>query len=77
MKVTVLFFGKLGEIPGKKSMDLEDLKDTESLIEKLNTDFPGFNEMKYLVAVDKQIVQGNTPLSDNCTVALLPPYAGG
>jgi molybdopterin converting factor small subunit len=33
--------------------------------------------MKFVVAVDKQIVHGDTELHDNTTVALLPPYAGG
>ena len=77
MKVTVLFFGKLGEIPGKKSIELVDVLDTDELVSKLNADFPAMRDMKYIIAVDKQIIQGNTPLTNNNTVAFLPPYAGG
>ena len=39
--------------------------------------YPALADMQYLVAVEKDIVHGNTSLLDNYTVAMLPPYSGG
>ena len=57
--------------------EVPDVNDTNEMITKMNKLYPGLEKMKYLVAVEKEIVQGNTPLQDNFTVALLPPYSGG
>jgi molybdopterin synthase sulfur carrier subunit len=77
MQVKVLFFGKLGEIPGARDLQVYNVFSTDELLKKLNQDFPALAQMKFVVAVDKQIVHGDTELHDNTTVALLPPYAGG
>jgi molybdopterin synthase sulfur carrier subunit len=77
MHVNVLIFGKLRDITGVNSIRLNDVADTNDLIRELNRQFPGLSDMKYLVAVEKEIINGNTSLAENNTVALLPPYAGG
>jgi len=77
MQVNVLIFGKLKEITGTHSCTITDVNDTASMIAEMNRMYPGLREMKYLVAVEKDIVHDNTPLRDNFTVALLPPYSGG
>jgi molybdopterin synthase sulfur carrier subunit len=51
--------------------------DTNEMIMKMNAMFPGLDKKKFLIAVEKEIVQVNTSLNDNFTVALLPPYSGG
>ncbi|MEQ1798237.1 MAG: MoaD/ThiS family protein [Lacibacter sp.] len=76
MSVEVLFFGKLVEIAGT-SLTIKDVKTTEELLEQLRLQCPLLAAEKYIVAVDKKTITGNTSLADNCTVALLPPFSGG
>ena len=76
MRVEVLFFGKLVEIAGA-SLVLEQVTTTDELLQQLRLQYPLLAAEKYIVAVDKKTITGNTTLSDNCTVALLPPFSGG
>ena len=77
MKVNVLIFGPLKDVTGTHVCQVTDVSDTNEMIVKMNAMYPGLDEKKYLIAVEKEIVQSNTSLSDNFTVALLPPYSGG
>ena len=77
MKVKVLIFGQLKDVTQSASFEVTDVNDTDGVIEKMNNVYPGLKKMKYLVAVEKEIIQGNTLLRDNFTVAFLPPYSGG
>jgi molybdopterin synthase sulfur carrier subunit len=43
----------------------------------LNAEYPDLKNSKYLLAVDKKIVEGNTSLDMNSIVALMPPFSGG
>lgn len=76
MRVEVLFFGKLSEIAGA-SLVIDNIKTTDQLLEQLRLQFPSLAAEKYIVAVDKKTITENTTLSENCTVALLPPFSGG
>ena len=77
MKVNVLIFGPLKDVTGTSACEVADVADTDALIGKLNSLYPGLSEKRYLIAVEKEITQGNTKLSDNFKIALLPPYSGG
>lgn len=77
MKVNILLFGQLTDITGTDAIVLEDINDSNALMHSLLLAYPALSNAKYLVAVDKNIISSNTPLSDNCTVALLPPFSGG
>ena len=77
MKVNVMIFGPLKDVTGTHLCQVSDVSDTDEMIAKLNVMYPGLDNRKYLIAVEKEIVQGNTSLNDNFTVALLPPYSGG
>ena len=77
MKVNVLIFGPLKEVTGTNACEVNDVRDTNEMIEKMNAMYPGLNKKKFLIAVEKEIVHGNTSLNNNFTVALLPPYSGG
>lgn len=77
MKVKVLIFGPLKDVTQSVTCEVSDVNDTDEMIIKMNSVYPGLKEKKFLIAVEKEIVQSNTPLRDNFTVALLPPYSGG
>jgi len=76
MSVKIILFGKLADIAGGP-VSVDNVADTDSLINALHKDYPEFAKTKYVVAVDKQIVKGNTVLNKKSTVALLPPFSGG
>lgn len=77
MKVNILFFGQLTDATGIASIILEDIDDTSMLIQQLHTNYPGLLSKKYVIAVDATVAEENTLLTNNCTVALLPPFSGG
>ena len=76
MQVNIIIFGQLCELLGEKLI-LNDITDTNSLTETLNKKFPQLTDAKFMMAVNKKVVTENIPLTDNSTVALLPPFSGG
>lgn len=77
MQVKVLIFGQLTDITGVSEVHLNDVSDRDELIEILNRQFPGLEDSKFAIAIDKKVVVQNTSLADGCIVALLPPFSGG
>ena len=77
MKVNILFFGQLTDVTDTTNLVLEDINDTSMLIQQLYKTYPALITKKYVIAVDSKVVEENTLLTDNCTVALLPPFSGG
>ena len=77
MQITILFFGQLTDITGKASTALEDIVDTDALAIRLHQQFPALANAKYAIAIDKKLINNNTLLTNNCTIALLPPFSGG
>ena len=77
MKVKVLIFGPLRDVTGSNVCEIADVNNTNELVERMNSLYPDLRQKKYLIAVEKEIVQSNTTLYNNFTVALLPPYSGG
>ncbi len=77
MKINILVFGKISDITKKTSWEISGVINTDELKEKLLHDFPSLLINSYAIALNKEIIQKNTLLKDNDTVALLPPYSGG
>ena len=76
MSISIVAFGSLSEIIGE-SLQLENVADTNSLIAELNKRYPDLQHSKYMVAVNKKMINANTPLNANDTVALMSPFSGG
>jgi sulfur-carrier protein len=76
MLMRVILFGRLAEIAGSPVV-VNDAADTDSLMKDLQKAYPALAESKYMIAVDKQVVNSNTLLNENSVVALLPPFSGG
>jgi molybdopterin synthase sulfur carrier subunit len=77
MQVNVIIFGQLTDITGSNAITINDVDNTDKLIRHLHNSYPALAEFPYLIAVEKEVISTNTTLNNNCTVALLPPYAGG
>lgn len=77
MEINLLAFGQIAEITGKSTWKMTEIEDTNSLIETLEKQFPDLIAMKYSIAVNKKVIQENTKINENDTIALLPPFSGG
>lgn len=77
MQTHILIFGQLADIFGNNKIVLHGITDTDGLKNHLQKQYPGISGLPYLIAVDKEIVSGNTIINENSEIALLPPYAGG
>ena len=77
MQIRIMIFGQLTEIINSSTLTLEDIVDTNSLVDELKKLYPARAASKYIMAVNKQTVMANTVLKEDSTVALLPPFSGG
>lgn len=77
MEIEVISFGKIAEIIKIKKLILNSIVDTDDFRNYLEETYPALNNMKYKLAVDKQIVQENCKLKDGSVVAIMPPFSGG
>ena len=77
MEITVLVFGQLVDIVKSDRLRFENIENTDELIARLENEFPNFANAPYRIAVNKKVIDRNTVLEDNSTVAFLPPFSGG
>ncbi len=77
MQVKVLIFGQLTDITGLSELSLNDISTSGELIETLIQKYPLLAHSKYVIALDKKVINQDTALLNNSTVALLPPFSGG
>ena len=76
MPVDVMAFGSVTDVMGE-SIQLEHVQDTDALMLELNKRFPALKNSKFLVAVNRKMINKNTRLNGDDTVALMSPFSGG
>ncbi len=76
MAVKIQLFGQLKQITGAAELTTA-AADTDGLVREMAIRFPELENLNYLIAVDRNIVQGNTIIKAGQELALLPPYSGG
>ncbi|MFN2439476.1 MAG: MoaD/ThiS family protein [Chitinophagaceae bacterium] len=77
MEIEVKFFGRITDKTHNSNTILKDISNTSELRLKLQNLYPELTNMKYAIAVNKEIIQQDKLLKNNDIVAILPPYAGG
>jgi molybdopterin synthase sulfur carrier subunit len=77
MEITVLLFGNLAQIAGATKITLQDVKDTITVNELLQSKFPEFRNKKYVIAVNNQLIKDVQNLNNGDELAFLPPFSGG
>jgi len=75
--MTIKIFGQLNDIIGGNVIEVENIADTDELVEQLEGKYPSLVNSKYRVAVNRKIIELNTALQQDAEVALLPPFSGG
>jgi len=76
MAVKIQLYGQLKQIAGESEIIIE-AADTDGLMKEIACRFPMIENLTYLIAVDRNIVQANTSIKAGQELALLPPYSGG
>jgi molybdopterin converting factor small subunit len=77
MALNVIIFGQIADVTGTSNITIENISDTNHLVQHLTSLYPALSTAKYAIAVDKKIIKDNTALNNNSTIALLPPFSGG
>lgn len=77
MEINVLAFGQVADITGKDNLKIPDVKNTNELNQFIAKAWPQLLLVKYSIAVNKKMIQENTALHNEDTVAILPPFSGG
>ena len=73
----VIAFGMIAEKIKTKELILEGISSTDVLIGYLHQQYPDLQHLKFVIAINKKQVSGNTPIPVGAEVALLPPFSGG
>jgi sulfur-carrier protein len=77
MQIQITLFGQLTDITGSNTIVVNDVSDTDELVQAVNTLYPAMAGIKYVIAVDKKAIREKTVLHKLTSVALLPPFSGG
>lgn len=76
-KISVRAFGMIAEKIGSGQIQLTEISTVEELRDSLFEKFPDLKNMKFSIAINKQLVSGNAPIPADSEIALLPPFSGG
>ena len=77
MEVKVLFFGVLAEVTGTGFKHYKDAGTLGDLQLRIADDFPEIVHYSYRIALNNEIISGESPLRSGDEIAFLPPFAGG
>ena len=77
MNMTIKYFGLLAEITQCSEEELS-ISGTQisDLLQHVVQKYPGLESKEFKIAMNHQIVDSDTPLSEG-EVAFLPPFSGG
>ncbi len=77
MKLRILVFGIIADIIREPILESNELTSTDGVKAFLQNEYPALQEIRYVISVNKIIVQQNITLKDGDEIALLPPFSGG
>lgn len=75
--VSIRAFGMIAEKIGSGQIQLTGISSVDELRDSLFEKFPDLKNMKFSIAINKQLASGNAPIPADSEIALLPPFSGG
>ena len=75
--IEVMFFGQLADGTGVSSVMIEEVANTDMLINLMKMRYPSLASSTYMVAVNNTMVTENTIIRPGSKVAFMPPFSGG
>jgi molybdopterin synthase sulfur carrier subunit len=77
MDIEIVSFGHIAEFISNQRITIAGIDDTDQLRAYLESAFPLLAETKYKLALNKRMIQGKSPITQNDIVAIMPPFSGG
>ncbi len=75
--IEVMFFGQLTDGTGVSSVMIEEVANTDMLINLMKQHYPFLESSTYMVALNNTMVTKNTIIRPGSKVAFMPPFSGG
>lgn len=75
--IEVMFFGQLTDATGVSSVMVEEVTDTDMLIQMMKNRYPALESSTYMIAVNNAMVTENSIITPGSKVAFMPPFSGG
>ncbi|MCF8213985.1 MAG: MoaD/ThiS family protein [Chitinophagaceae bacterium] len=75
--IEVIFFGQLTDATGVSSIMVEEVANTDMLINLMKMRYPSLASSTYMVAVNNTMVTENAIIRPGSKVAFMPPFSGG
>jgi len=75
--IEVMFFGQLADGTGVSSVMIEEVANTDMLINLMKQHYPSLESSTYMVAINNTMVTENTIIRPGSKVAFMPPFSGG
>lgn len=75
--IEVMFFGQLTDATGVSSLMLEDVANTDMLIQMMKQRYPALESSTYMIAVNNAMVTENSIVTPGSKIAFMPPFSGG
>lgn len=77
MEIALISFGKISEFIQNQKLEIDGINTTDDLGFYLEKEFPPLADMKYKLALNKNLVQQNTEIKNGDNIAIMPPFSGG
>lgn len=75
--IEVMFFGQLTDATGVSSVMVEEVTNTDMLIQMMKKQYPALESSTYMIAVNNAMVTENSIIRPGSKVAFMPPFSGG
>ena len=75
--IEVMFFGQLTEATGVSSVMVEEVANTDMLVQMMMKHYPALESSTYMIAVNNAMVTENSIVRPGSKVAFMPPFSGG
>ncbi len=75
--IRIKAFGMVAEKIGTESLIMENPGSTQNLRLQLFERFPDLKPVKFSLALNKKVIQGDSEIEAGMEIALLPPFSGG
>jgi len=75
--VEIRFFGQLTDLTKTERVLIEDIHDTDMMMNKIMEMYPALATATFKVALNNKLVNDNIEISGNSIIAFMPPFSGG
>jgi molybdopterin converting factor small subunit len=75
--IEVMFFGQLTDATGVSSVMVEEVANTDMLVQVMKQRYPALESSTYMIAVNNAMVTENSIVIPGSKIAFMPPFSGG